>query len=144
MLKKLIKRLAARARLLLCCDVPARVRRNPRIHFSHCVGIVISKKTVFKGATHIWQNVTIGGVRGQYPVLGDNVFVMSNACIIGGVEIGDNVIVGAGSVVTKSIPPNCIAAGNPAKVIRTSLNAAEINEIVTGSRRPLSGDLTLR
>ena len=142
-MKIILKQLAARIRLLICCDIPARVRRNPRVHFNHCVGIVISKKAVFKGAVHIWQNVTIGGVKGKYPVLGDNVFVMSNACIIGGIEIGDNVIVGAGSVVTKSIPPNCIAAGNPAKVIRPSLNAAEINEIVTGSRRPRSGDLTL-
>lgn len=39
--------------------------------------------------------------------------------IIGDITIGDNVIVGAGSVVTKDVPSNCIVAGNPAKVIKT-------------------------
>ena len=39
--------------------------------------------------------------------------------IIGPVHIGDNVIIGAGSVVVKDVPSNCVVAGNPAKVIRT-------------------------
>lgn len=38
--------------------------------------------------------------------------------IIGGVHIGDNVMVGAGSVVVKDIPDNCVVAGNPAKIIK--------------------------
>jgi acetyltransferase-like isoleucine patch superfamily enzyme len=38
-------------------------------------------------------------------------------CIIGDVTIGDNVIIGAGSVVVKDIPSNCIAVGNPARVV---------------------------
>ena len=42
----------------------------------------------------------------------------ANVNIIGDVKIGDNVIIGAGSVVVKDIPSNCIAAGNPAKVIK--------------------------
>lgn len=41
----------------------------------------------------------------------------ANATILGGVTIGENSIIGAGSVVTKDIPPNVIATGNPAKVI---------------------------
>lgn len=42
----------------------------------------------------------------------------SNATILGGITIGENSLIGAGSVVTKDIPDNCIAAGNPARVIR--------------------------
>lgn len=49
--------------------------------------------------------------------IGNNVFVGVNAIILRNVFIGDNVIIGAGSVVTKSIPANSVAAGNPAKVI---------------------------
>ena len=51
-------------------------------------------------------------------VIGNNVLIGTRCLILKGVEIGDNAIIGAGSVVTKSIPANCIAAGNPAIVIR--------------------------
>lgn len=49
--------------------------------------------------------------------VGNNVFVGANTTILPGVQIGNNVIIGAGSVVTRSIPDNMVAAGNPAKVI---------------------------
>jgi acetyltransferase-like isoleucine patch superfamily enzyme len=52
------------------------------------------------------------------PTIGNNVSLGLNVTIIGKVTIGDNVIIGAGSVVVKDIPSNCVAAGNPAKVIR--------------------------
>lgn len=51
--------------------------------------------------------------------IGDNVWIGGNAVICPGVTIGDNCVIGAGSVVTKDIPAWSIAAGNPAKVIRT-------------------------
>ncbi len=50
--------------------------------------------------------------------IGKNVWIGSDCTILPGVEIGDGAIVGAGSVVTKSVPENTIVAGNPAKVIR--------------------------
>ena len=51
--------------------------------------------------------------------IGDNVWIGGNACIMPGVTIGNNVVIGAGSVVTKDIPDNVIVAGNPCKIIRT-------------------------
>ena len=50
-------------------------------------------------------------------IIGDDVFVGAGSIILPGVQIGDRVIVGAGSVVSKSIPSNSVAVGNPAKVI---------------------------
>ncbi len=50
--------------------------------------------------------------------IGCNVWIGENVCILSGVTIGDGAIVGAGSVVTKDIPAQSIAVGNPAKVIR--------------------------
>jgi acetyltransferase-like isoleucine patch superfamily enzyme len=51
--------------------------------------------------------------------IGDNVFIGNGAKIIKGVSIGKNSVVAAGSVVTKSVPENSIAAGNPCRVIRS-------------------------
>lgn len=51
-------------------------------------------------------------------VIGDNVFIGMHCLILKGVTIGENSIIGAGSVVTKDIPANCVAAGVPCKVIR--------------------------
>jgi acetyltransferase-like isoleucine patch superfamily enzyme len=50
--------------------------------------------------------------------IGDRVWIGSCVIILPGVSIGDHAAVGAGSVVTKSIPPNCLAVGNPARVLR--------------------------
>ena len=48
----------------------------------------------------------------------ENVWIGENAIILPGIEIGKNSIIGAGSVVTKNVPENCIVAGNPARIIK--------------------------
>lgn len=62
---------------------------------------------------------TLGSTEKGRPVIGDHVSLGASVTIIGNVHIGNNVTIGAGSVVVKDIPDNCIVAGNPAKVIRT-------------------------
>lgn len=53
--------------------------------------------------------------------IGRNCFIGGCTIILPGVEIGDNCVIGAGSVITKSIPSGSIAAGNPAKVVRSGI-----------------------
>lgn len=55
-------------------------------------------------------------------VIGENVWIGINVRICKGVTIGDNSIIGANSVVTKSVPSNCIAVGNPARVVKTDID----------------------
>jgi acetyltransferase-like isoleucine patch superfamily enzyme len=51
-------------------------------------------------------------------IIEDHVWIGSKTVILPGVHIGSHAVVGAGSVVTKNVPPRCVAAGNPARVIR--------------------------
>jgi maltose O-acetyltransferase len=51
--------------------------------------------------------------------IGHNVWIGGNAIVLPGVTIGDNSVIGAGSVVTKDIPANVVAAGNPCRIIRS-------------------------
>lgn len=51
-------------------------------------------------------------------IVGNNVWIGGNVCVLGGVSIGDDVVIGAGSVVVKDIPSHCIAVGNPCRVIK--------------------------
>lgn len=55
----------------------------------------------------------------QPVTIGNNVWIGTNVIVLSGVHIGDNAIIGAGSVVTRDVPPNTVAAGNPAKPLKT-------------------------
>jgi len=57
--------------------------------------------------------------------VGENCFIGGCSLILPGVEIGDNCVIGAGSVVTKSVPPRSIVAGNPARVIKSDIEVGE-------------------
>lgn len=56
-------------------------------------------------------------------VIGDNCWIGRNVSIMKGVTIGNNCVIAAHSVVTKSVPANCMAAGNPAKVVKTNIDS---------------------
>ena len=84
------------------------------------IGVVIHKRAVIGKNCNIGSNVTIGGKSGHYnvPIIGDNVFISTGSRILGPIEIGNNVIVGANSVVVKNVLPNSVVAGVPSKVIK--------------------------
>lgn len=50
--------------------------------------------------------------------IGKNVWIGSNSTVLPGITIGENAVVGAGSVVTKDVPPMTVVAGNPARIIK--------------------------
>ena len=70
------------------------------------------------------QCTTIGDKHFKYnrPTIGNNVNCGANAIIIGKIKIGDNVTIGAGCVVIKDIPDNSIVVGNPARIIKRTIN----------------------
>lgn len=91
----------------------------------HKSGCTISAKLI---GTHFTcaQGVTIGF--GKYseenktdkPIIEDNVWICANAVVFGGIHIGRNVTIGAGSIVFHDIPDCCVVAGNPARILHKS------------------------
>ncbi|WP_407890867.1 sugar O-acetyltransferase [Lacticaseibacillus sp. N501-2] len=68
------------------------------------------------------QNVPqrLAGLEYAHPItIEDNVWLCTNVAVLPGVTIGKNSVIGAGSIVTKDVPANCLAVGNPCRVIRT-------------------------
>ena len=75
--------------------------------------------SIFTAGHPIDKDVRNEGLEYGYPVsIGDDVWIGGGAIINPGVTIGSNVVIGSGSVVTKDIPSNVVAAGNPCRVIR--------------------------
>jgi acetyltransferase-like isoleucine patch superfamily enzyme len=58
-------------------------------------------------------------------VIERNVWIGASAIILGGVTVGENSVVAAGAVVTRDVPPNTLAAGNPARVLRSIAESAD-------------------
>lgn len=89
-------------------------------------GIHIGENTLVAGGVKILSHDHCKRVGNNQPFLthtfiGKNCFIAVDAIILPGVKIGDEVIVGAGAVVTKDIPSNTVVAGNPAKIIRKNI-----------------------
>ncbi|MDG1849889.1 MAG: acyltransferase [Flavobacteriales bacterium] len=92
----------------------------------HPTGIHVGENTLVAGGVTILSHDHCKRVDNNQPFLidtfiGKNCFVAVGAIILPGVKIGDEVIVGAGAVVTKDVPSNCVVAGNPAKIIREKI-----------------------
>ena len=88
------------------------------------IGVHVGRATYIAFNTRI---LTHDRTRGLYlhTRIGENCFIGGNSLILPGVEIGDNCVIGAGSVVTKSVPSRSIAAGNPARIIRSDIEVGE-------------------
>lgn len=73
------------------------------------------------GGMHVLRNLNLLPNSDKFnPIfIGDNVFIGMKSIILPGVHIGKNCVIGAGSIVVKDIPPNTVAAGIPAKVLKT-------------------------
>lgn len=91
-------------------------------------GIVIHPDARIGRNVVIGQQVTIGGTgkSGRLPVIEDDVYLGAGCKILGNVSVGHNSVVGANAVVTKSVPPFCVVAGVPARILREGVDSHDV------------------
>lgn len=93
-----------------------------RVFIDHGVGVVIGETAIIGNDVLIYQQVTLGGVstdKGKrHPTIEDGAVIGAGAKVLGNIIIGENVKVGANSVVIKDVPADCTAVGIPARVLK--------------------------
>jgi UDP-3-O-[3-hydroxymyristoyl] glucosamine N-acyltransferase len=92
------------------------ISENPLLDFYKVVNVFYPESTNDEEKIVIQKNKKVFLKKNN--LIGDNTLIDISARIGNGTSIGNNVIIGAGSVVTKDIPDNCVAYGNPAKIKR--------------------------
>jgi acetyltransferase-like isoleucine patch superfamily enzyme len=114
------------------------LERNLHLDRLYPAGIHIQENSLIASGVTILSHDHCKRVNNQ-PLLADTFigrrcFIAVGATILPGVKIGDEVIVGAGSVVTKDVPPNVIVAGNPARIIRENIRMNERAELINWNK----------
>lgn len=109
-------------------DKTVRLSSSTLIDKNNSKGIFIGEYTYLAGGAIVFAH---DYCRSMYKEthIGKKCFIGANAIIMCGVKVGDEVIVGAGSVVTKDVPSNCIVAGNPARVIRQNIHTKKYGKL---------------
>ena len=109
------------SRILTLIEIHPGAKFGKRCFIDHGVGVVIGETAVIGNDVTIYQGVTLGGTGAEkgkrHPTIGNGVVIGAEAIILGNIHIGDNARIGAGAVVTKSVPANSTVVGNPARIV---------------------------
>ena len=109
------------SRILTLIEIHPGAKFGKRCFIDHGVGVVIGETAVIGSDVTIFQGVTLGGTGAEkgkrHPTIGNGVVIGAEAIILGNIHIGDNARIGAGAVVTKSVPANSTVVGNPARIV---------------------------
>ena len=98
-------------------------RIGHRFFIDHGMGVVIGETAEIGDDVLVYQGVTLGGTGNEkgkrHPTLGNRVVVGAGAKVLGGIRIGDDVKIGAGTVVVRAVPDNSTVVGIPGRSVRT-------------------------
>lgn len=102
-------------------QIPSQTSIGEGFRISHFGTIVVNPDAVIGRNFSIAQGCLIGNSQGKHggvPQIGNNVCMNANSVVVGGVTIGDNVLIAPGAFVNMDVPDNCIVIGNPGKIIQ--------------------------
>lgn len=103
-------------------QIPVRTKIGEGFYIGHCGRIIINPNSVLGRNINIATGVTIGqenrGKRKGTPIIGDNVWIGTNAVIVGNIKIGNDVLIAPLSYVNFDVPNHSIVIGNPGKIIK--------------------------
>lgn len=112
------------------------IHRHCKIDGANPRGVHIGDRARLAARSIIFAHDYYGGNMHVDTYIGKQSIIGHGAIILPGVKIGDNVIVGAGSVVSKDVPDNCIVAGNPARIIKIGIEIDEHGRITNHGHKP--------
>ena len=99
-------------------DIPYNTKIGGGFLIRHFGLLIINHQCIIGDNYTVVPGTIIGKSKGKVPIIGQNVEMGANSSIIGGIAIGDNAIIGAGSVVVHDVEANKVVAGNPAHLIK--------------------------
>lgn len=121
--RTLARLLAFTSRTLSNVDIHPGATIGRRLFIDHGAGVVVGETTVIGDDVTMYHGVTLGGTtwnkEKRHPTLGNKVLVGAGAKVLGAITLGDNVRVGANSVVVKDVPPCCTVIGIPGRIIQS-------------------------
>jgi serine O-acetyltransferase len=104
-------------RMIVGAELPPTVKAGPGLRLRHWGrGIIFHPATIIGDNAFIYHRVTIGVSKNGIPTVGNDVYVGAGATIIGDLHVGDRVKIGAGAVLTKSVPDDSTVVGSSARV----------------------------
>lgn len=104
-------------------QIPRTTKIDYGFYIGHGIGIVINGGTVIGNNVNVSQFLSIGTTKRTPAVIGDNVYIGPNVCIVENVHIGNNTTIAAGAVVVKDVPEGATVGGVPAKVLNYNDNS---------------------
>ncbi|WP_298222850.1 serine acetyltransferase [Flavobacterium sp.] len=107
--------------ILTGISIPASAKIGHSFYIGHFGGIIFNQDTMIGDNCNVAQNVTIGvsgqGEKRGVPVIGNNVYIAANSVVAGKITVGDDVLIGACSLVNADVPAHATVVGVPAQVV---------------------------
>lgn len=117
------------ARIFTGIEIHPGAQIGKRFFIDHGEGVVIGETAIIKDDVLIYQQVTLGGTgkdeQKRHPTIGNGVIVGAGAKVLGNIEIGDHVRIGAGSVVINDVPEHSTVIGVPGRIVKQKVYSSD-------------------